>query len=52
MLREFDFQVSEYILKMRAAGGVVNTAVVMALMCSIVLSLDKILFEENGGYLK
>ena len=52
MLGELDSQVKEYALKLRAAGGVVNTAAVMAVMHGIVLSHDRILLEEHGGYLK
>ena len=42
----------EYILRLRTAGGVVNTAVVMASLRGIVLSHDRTLLEENGGYIK
>lgn len=52
MLGEIDSQVKEYVLKPRAAGGVVNSAVAMAVMCGIVFSHDRTLLEENGGYLK
>ena len=52
MLGDFDAQVQEYIVKLRGAGGVVNTAVVMAVMRGIVLSRDRTLLEEHGGHLR
>ena len=39
-------------MKLRGVGGEVNTAVVMAVLCGIVLSHDRTLLEENGGHLK
>lgn len=52
ILRELDTQVKEYILKLRAAGGVVNTDVVMTVMHGIVLSHARTLLDEHGGHLK
>ena len=40
----------EYIHKLREVGGVVNTAVVMAAMQGMVLSHNRTLLKENGGY--
>ena len=52
LLGELDSRVCEYIVRLRQAGGVVNTAVVMAAMLGIVLFHDRTLLEENGGHLK
>ena len=52
LLGEFDSRVCEYIVRLRQAGGVVNTAVVMAAMHGIVLSHDGTLLGENGGHPK
>ena len=39
-------------MKLRAAGGVVNTTVVMGAMRGIILSHDRTLLYDNGGYVK
>ena len=52
LLGELDSRVCEYIVRLRQAGGVVNTAIVMAAMRDIVLSHARTLLEENGVHLK
>ena len=52
VLGKFDDQVKEYVMKLRAAGRVVNTTVVMGVMCGIILSHDRTLLYGNGGYVK
>ena len=52
MLGDLDPQVQEYIVKLREAGGLVNTAVVMAVMHGIVFSHDRTSLDENGGHLR
>ena len=50
--QELDKAVQEYIKATRAAGGVVNTAIVMAAAVGIVTSRDVTKLSSNGGYLK
>ena len=48
--QELDKAVQEYIEATRAAGGVVNTAIVMAAAVGIVSSRDVTKLSSNGGY--
>lgn len=49
--QELDKAVQEYIEATRAAGGVVNTAIVMAAAVGIVSSRDFTKLSSNGGYM-
>ena len=49
---ELDNQVKSFVTSIRKSGGVINTAVVKAAGCGVVLSADRSLLLENGGHIE
>ena len=52
LLGEIDLVVQDYIKSLRAAGGVVNTTIVMSAVKGIISAKDGGLLAESGGYIE
>ena len=49
LLGKYDDDVVDYVKKLREAGGVVNTAIVIGIAKGVLTHHDKFLLRENGG---
>lgn len=52
LLGKYDSMVSDYVKKMRDAGGVINSQIAMGIAKGIVIHHDKTLLSDNGGWIE
>ena len=50
MLGDLDHVVQDYVIKLRAAGGIITTRVVEAAAKGILQACNRYLLKENGGH--